>query len=117
MPRLSGNPRLRQTLSCTRGDWDDEATDRYAVAYRWLRDGVEIAGATQSTYTTVRADVQTNIACRVRAEDLTNATSASLTSAARTTWSRPPSPATRGCSARCPAPAATGTTSPPTATR
>ena len=55
---ISGNPRLRQTLSCTRGDWDDEAADRYAVTYRWLRDGVEIAGATPSTYTTVRADVQ-----------------------------------------------------------
>ncbi len=66
------------TARCTRGDWDDEATDRYAVAYRWLRDGTEIAGATQSTYTTVRADVQTNVSCRVRAEDLTNATSASL---------------------------------------
>ncbi|HET6547272.1 MAG TPA: hypothetical protein VFG79_02365, partial [Solirubrobacter sp.] len=78
LPRLTGNPRLRQTLSCTRGDWDDEATDRYAVTYRWLRDGQPIPDETASTYTTVRADVTTNISCRVRAEDLTDATSSSI---------------------------------------
>ena len=63
-----------------------------------------------------RADVQQNLACRVRAEDLTDAHSARSRSAGPTTSSRRRSPATRACSARWAAPAATGTTSPPIAT-
>ena len=78
LPRISGNPRLRQVLSCTRGDWDDETADPYAFTYKWFRGSTEIVGATASTYTTVKADAQQNIACRVRAEDLTDATSASV---------------------------------------
>ena len=60
----------------------------------------------------------TNLACRVRAEDLTDATSAEPQHPpARQPRRAARSPATRACSARSPAAAATGTTSPPTATR
>jgi Ca2+-binding RTX toxin-like protein len=79
LPRISGRPRLRQTLSCSRGDWDDIADDRYPVTYRWLRDNVLVAGATTATYPVAAADVNRSIRCRVRAEDLTDATSASVT--------------------------------------
>src|SRR4051794_1889702 len=77
-PRLTGNPRIRQTLTCSRGDWDDEAADPYAVTYKWFRSSPQIANATANTYTTVRADVNQYLSCRVRAEDLTDANSAQV---------------------------------------
>ena len=61
LPRLSGHPRLRQTLTCTRGDWDDDAADRYTVSYRWLRAGTPIPDATNPTYVTTAADAATSL--------------------------------------------------------
>ena len=77
-PDLTGYARLRQSLACSRGEWDDIAGDRYAVSYRWLRDGVAIAGAAVPTYTAVRADVNHSLSCSVRAEGLTDASSRSI---------------------------------------
>jgi len=79
LPRLSGSPRVRQTLSCTRGDWDDDATDRYSVAYRWFRGSNPIPNETSPTYTVGAADIAQSVHCRVRAEDLTEAQSAAIT--------------------------------------
>ena len=79
VPRLSGVARVRQTLSCTRGDWDDDAADRYSVAYRWFRGSNPIPGETEPTYTVTSADIAQAIHCRVRAEDLTEAQSAAIT--------------------------------------
>ena len=78
VPRLSGMPRVRQQLSCGRGDWDDEETDRYSVTYRWFRGSTAIANQTTPTYTLTAADIQQSIHCRVRAEDQTEAQSASI---------------------------------------
>lgn len=72
-PALSGAPKLNRTLTCSRGDWDDTATDRYAVAYRWLRNGVPVAGAVTSSHVVSRDDVNTGLSCVVRAEDVTDA--------------------------------------------
>ena len=69
-PSISGDPRLRRTLACSRGDWDDDAGDRYAVTYRWLRNGAAITGATAATYLLTATDTGTSIHCEVRAENL-----------------------------------------------
>ena len=53
---LSGQPRLRKTMSCGRGTWDDLASDRYAVTHQWLRDSVAIPDATQATYAVLATD-------------------------------------------------------------
>lgn len=37
-PQISGDPRPGGELTCSRGTWDDEPTDRYAVTYHWYRD-------------------------------------------------------------------------------
>ena len=57
-PTISGDPRLRQIdelqprrLARGRGD------DRYAITYRWLRNGTAIPGATAATYTITTADL------------------------------------------------------------
>ena len=104
---------------CTRGDWDDDAADRYAVTYRWLRDGIAIPDATSATYSPPRADVRHEhraAACAPR----TRPTRLSAALAIR----RPDNILAPGDLRRAapvpharPAPAATGTTSPPTATR
>ncbi|HWK27649.1 MAG TPA: hypothetical protein VNS09_13860 [Solirubrobacter sp.] len=78
IPRVSGHPRLRQTLTCLRGDWDDDDADRYSVTYRWLRENTPITGETASTYTTVAADANKTLTCAVRAEGLTETVSATL---------------------------------------
>jgi hypothetical protein len=88
-PTNSGEPRLNRTLSCTRGDWDDTAADRYAVTYTWLRAGVAIPGATSPAYTLGRDDVGRAMSCRVRAEDATDALSVAVTTLAPQALLRP----------------------------
>jgi hypothetical protein len=51
------------TLECEPGTWAGSPT----FAYQWLRNGAEIGGATESTYTLVAADRQTTVQCRVTA--------------------------------------------------
>ncbi len=48
-------------LTCEPGSWEGSP----AFSYRWFRDGVEIAGASTSTYTTLGSDQGTAIQCRV----------------------------------------------------
>ncbi len=38
-PSVNGDPRIGATLSCDPGGWDDLPEDRYALSYRWLREG------------------------------------------------------------------------------
>ena len=88
-PSISGEPRMSRTLTCARGDWDDTAGDRYAVTYQWLRANVVIPGATTPTLTLGRDDVARAMSCRVRAEDATDATSATVTTLAPQALLRP----------------------------
>ena len=115
-PGIAGDPRLRGTLSCSRGEWYDEAADRYAVAYRWLRRATPIAGATAATYQVTAGRPRHDLACEVRAEKL--AAAAGRRRRPRRAASSPrPSPAIPGCARRSRVRAALGTTSPATATR
>ena len=47
-PTITGTPSVGQTLSCSNGSWVGAPTLSYA--YKWLRDGSEIGGATNGTY-------------------------------------------------------------------
>ena len=57
------------------GSWN--ATDAYAptsYAYQWTRNGTDIFNATGSSYTTVGADVEQIIGCRITATNLRGST-------------------------------------------
>ncbi|MBX9757198.1 MAG: hypothetical protein K2Y29_00365, partial [Beijerinckiaceae bacterium] len=63
-PAISGTARQGQTLSCSTGT---ALGSPKSYAYQWKRDGVDIAGATASTYLLVLADVGAVITCTVTA--------------------------------------------------
>lgn len=65
VPIITGNETVGSVLTCTTGGWD--ASPSATFAYQWRRNGVNIAGATASTYTLVAADESTVISCRVTA--------------------------------------------------
>ena len=54
-PVISGLIRVGGTLSATTGTWTGAPTPTYA--YQWRADGVDIVGATSSTYSPIRANV------------------------------------------------------------
>jgi hypothetical protein len=84
-PALEGVPAVGKTLSCARGTWSGDAP--LTFAYRWLRDGSAIAGASATAYTVAPADAGHAIACEVSASN-TYATVAARSATA----SIPPSP-------------------------
>ncbi|AYJ85789.1 SGNH/GDSL hydrolase family protein [Sphingomonas paeninsulae] len=66
VPTLSGTTTEGQMLSSTAGTWNNIPT---AYAYQWKRAGVNIGGATASTYLLVTADVGKVITCAVTASN------------------------------------------------
>jgi hypothetical protein len=60
-PVVSGTASFGSTLSTTDGTWTNTPT----ISYKWQRNGVDISGATSSTYTLVAADVGNPIRCVV----------------------------------------------------
>jgi hypothetical protein len=64
-PVVSGLLTTGSTLSCTTGTWSGAPTITYA--YQWRRGGIDIGGATSSTYVLVVADMYNNIDCLVTA--------------------------------------------------
>ncbi len=79
-PTITGTPVAGHTLTCNKGSWSGSAPKTYA--YRWLRNGVAITGATSAGYPVKSADVGKQVRCRVTASN--NAGSAMATSAAVT---------------------------------
>jgi hypothetical protein len=65
LPAITGTARVGQTLSCSTGTWTGAPAPTYA--YQWKRGGVDISGATNSTYALVEADYTTTITCTVTA--------------------------------------------------
>ncbi len=81
-PSVGGDPRIGRTLTCDPGGWDDLAEDRYAIAYRWFRDGLPLAGETAPTHAVVAADLTKPLTCEARAETSTAVSSAGVVAAA-----------------------------------
>ena len=82
-PVLSGTFEVGEVVSCSTGTWLGATPITYA--YQWKLDGLDIGGATSSTYTIVLADDTKTLTCLVTA---TNAAgSASQLSNSRTVGS------------------------------
>ncbi|RLS72248.1 MAG: DUF4347 domain-containing protein, partial [Planctomycetota bacterium] len=78
MPLISGMATEDQTLTAdTSGISDDDGLGTFG--YQWLRNGTNISGATNSTYTSTDADVGAMVSVRVRYTD-SHGTQESLTS-------------------------------------
>lgn len=93
-PAITGTPRAGATLTCDPGTW----TGSTGLAYRWLKSGAEIPGATDPTYAVRAEDAYYELTCEVTATGpggTTAATSApvSVTPQAETP---PATPATPG---------------------
>ena len=56
---ISGTPTEDQTLTAANTLADEDGLG--TISYQWQRDGVDIGGATASTYTLTQADVGTTI--------------------------------------------------------
>ncbi len=56
-PAVTGDPRIKGTLTCGSGGWDDS----YAITHRWLRDGAPVANV--ATFTPAAADVGATLRC------------------------------------------------------
>jgi len=65
-PFIQGNPVKGKRISCRPGVWRNDPT---GFAFRWLRNGVAIKGATAATHKIGKADVRHGIACRVTASN------------------------------------------------
>ncbi|MEX0428449.1 hypothetical protein AB3X52_12530 [Nocardioides sp. DS6] len=78
-PTISGTVKVGHRVSVNRGRW----TSGTKFAYRWLRNGKAIKGATRSSYTPVAADAGRRLSVRVTGTK-SGYTSASKTSSART---------------------------------
>jgi hypothetical protein len=63
LPAITGTTTVGQTLTCSTGTWSRSPT----FARQWMRDGVDIPGATASTYLLVSADLGKKLRCRVTA--------------------------------------------------
>lgn len=78
LPAITGVAQQGQVLSASTGTWTGSPS---SYAYQWLRAGVNISGATSSTYTAQAADVGQAVSVRVTATNAfgsTPATSATV---------------------------------------
>ena len=70
-PALTGTAVVGKVLNCSTGSWANNPT---SLSYKWLRNGVVIAGQTANTYTVQGADAGKGIACEVTASNGAGAT-------------------------------------------
>ena len=69
-PAVTGTAQVGKTLTAdTSGIADANGLDNATFSYQWLADDTDIAGATSSTYTPVRADLTKSIKVRVSFSD------------------------------------------------
>ena len=80
---ISGTPAEDQTLTASNTLADEDGLG--AISYQWQRDGVDIGGATASTYTLTQADVGTTITVVASYTD-NEGTTESVTSAESARW-------------------------------
>lgn len=66
-PSLSEGDTVGTVLTADPGTWTPSSTD---LTYQWIRDGVEIPGATDSTYELTQADLGSDISVRVGGSEI-----------------------------------------------
>ena len=86
VPVLAGTAKIGQAVTVETGTWG--GTPAPSLACQWLRNGVEIAGATGTTYTPVAADDRTALSCRVAAANA-GGSAVALTAALAVTYMAP----------------------------
>ena len=62
-PKLSGKDAIGQTLRCSRGTWSGGAN---RFTYRWLRNGIPLAGATHPSHRIEALDAGSLLGCTVK---------------------------------------------------
>lgn len=62
-PQITGVNEVGEVLTCSDGVWNGSSPIGYS--FQWRRNGANISGATNNTYTVVEADSETNITCFV----------------------------------------------------
>ncbi len=94
LPRISGKPRAKSTLTCATGSWSNGP---YGYTYQWNRNGTPIQGATKSSYKVQALDEGSTLTCSVVALNI-----AGKSDPATSHGVKVPVPHVKGC------PAATG---------
>jgi len=89
-PAVTGTATNGQTLTSTTGTWTGTATITYA--YQWQRAGVNISGATSSTYVLTASDAGNAIRCVVTATNPISAVSANSNATASVAAIAPSAP-------------------------
>jgi len=79
---VHGGSEVGEGLYCAEGSWSGSPT----YGFQWMRDGAEIAGATEQSYTVTTADLGSVVQCRVTA---TNAGGSSVETNAADTAAGP----------------------------
>lgn len=77
-PKINGSAKVGSTLTAFSGTWTGTVT-KPTYAYKWMRNGAAISGATAATYKLTTADAGTSISVQVTAT--AGAASASATTA------------------------------------
>jgi hypothetical protein len=67
-----GSATVGGTLHCEEGGWSGSPT----ITRQWLRNGAEIPGATENSYTLTASDLETVVQCRLTATNAGGATAA-----------------------------------------
>ena len=70
-PWLSGTPREGQTVTCTPGDWTQAPTYKFSFLDADTHTQLQTATGTTASYTLLKSDVKRDIACTVRAANIT----------------------------------------------
>ena len=92
-PAISGTAQVGETLTAdTSGIADADGLDNAAFSHQWLADGIDISGATGSTYTLIDSDEGKAIKVRVSFTD-DGGNDETLTSAATAAVTAPEPPA------------------------
>jgi hypothetical protein len=66
------------------GSWNaNDAYNPTSYSYQWTRAGSDISGATNNTYTTVAADAETTIGCRITANNFRGSTPITISTGAQ----------------------------------
>ena len=94
-PSISGTLRVGEKLTAvTTGIEDADGIDEETYTYQWLADDVEIAGATEATYTLVSADEGKTVKVRVSFTDNADNDETLTSEATAVVEPKPNSPAT-----------------------